>query len=65
MGFAPANDPQVSLVAFDSPKVESEGSNYTTTGYYISGGQLAAPIAGQLIADILDYQGFEKGVHSQ
>lgn len=61
VGFAPANDPQVIvLVAFDSPKVESEGSNYTTTGYYISGGQLAAPIAGQLIADILDYQGFEK-----
>ena len=61
VGFAPANDPQVIvLVAFDSPKVESAGSNYTTTGYYISGGQLAAPIAGQLIADILDYQGFEK-----
>ncbi len=61
MGFAPANDPQVIvLVAFDSPKVEAEGSNFTTTGYYISGGQLAAPITGQLLADILDYRGFEK-----
>lgn len=61
MGFAPANDPQVIvLLAFDAPKVAESGSNYTTTGYYISGGNLAAPVAGSLIADILDYQGFEK-----
>lgn len=61
IGFAPSDDPQVIvLVAFDSPKVEAPGSNYTTTGYYISGGQMAAPIAGRLIADILDYRGFQK-----
>lgn len=61
MGFAPADDPQVIiLLAFDSPELAAEGSDYSTTGYYISGGNMAAPIAGQLIADILDYQGFEK-----
>lgn len=61
IGFAPADDPQIiALVGFDSPKVKSKGSDYTTTGYYISGGNLAAPIAGELIADVLDYLGFEK-----
>lgn len=61
MGFAPADQPQVIvLVAFDSPKVNEAGSDYSTTGYYISGGNMAAPIAGQLISEILDYRGFEK-----
>lgn len=61
MGFAPADDPEVIvLVAFDSPKVAESGSSYSTTGYNISGGTMAAPVAGQLIADILDYLGFEK-----
>lgn len=61
IGFAPADDPQIiALVGFDSPKVKNKGSDYTTTGYYISGGNLAAPIAGELIADVLDYLGFEK-----
>lgn len=61
IGFAPANDPQViALVGFQAPKVKNKGSDYTTTGYYISGGSLAAPIAGELIADVLDYLGFEK-----
>ena len=61
VGFAPANDPQVIVqVGFNSPKVEAKGSNTSTTGYNISGGRMAAPIAGQLLADILDYQGFEK-----
>ncbi len=61
MGFAPADDPEIIvLVAFDSPKVDAAGSNYSTTGYYISGGNMAAPVAGQLIADILDYMGYEK-----
>ena len=61
VGFAPANHPQVIvLAAFDSPKVAAKGSNKSTTGYTISGGKMAAPVVGQLLADILDYQGFEK-----
>ncbi|MCD7838599.1 MAG: PASTA domain-containing protein [Clostridiales bacterium] len=61
VGFAPADDPEIIvLVAFDSPQVDAAGSNYSTTGYYISGGNMAAPVAGQLIADILDYLGYEK-----
>lgn len=61
MAFAPADDPQIIvLLAFDSPKVAQPGSDYTTTGYYISGGNLAAPMAGPLVAEILDYRGFEK-----
>ena len=61
MGFAPADDPQVIvLLAFDGPKPTSPGSNYTDDMYYISGGQMAAPMAGQLIADILDYMGVQK-----
>ena len=66
LGFAPADDPQVVvLVAFDSPKVSSPGSDYCTTGWYISGGQMAAPMAGQLMADILDYMGTEKRYTSE
>lgn len=61
MGFAPANDPEVIvLLAYDTPKVKSPGSNYCTTGTYISGGQMAAPKVGSLIAQILDYMGVEK-----
>lgn len=61
MGFAPADNPQVLvLVALDSPKRKSNGSMYTASGTYISGGNMAAPIAGQLIAEILDYMGVEK-----
>ena len=59
--FAPADDPQVVvLLAYDSPTPVSPGSNYTAGGYYISGGNMAAPMAGRLIADILDYLGVEK-----
>ncbi len=61
MGFAPADNPQVLvLVAMDSPTRKSPGSNYTASGTYISGGNMAAPIAGQLIAKILDNMGVEK-----
>lgn len=61
MGFAPADNPQVLvLVAFDSPKRKSPGSHYTASGTYISGGNMGAPIAGQLIANILDNMGIEK-----
>ena len=61
MGFAPADDPQVLvLLAYDSPKCSAPGSSYTAGGTYISGGNIAAPMAGQLIASILDYIGIEK-----
>ena len=61
MGFAPADDPQVIvLMAYDTPKEASPGSSYGTCGVYISGGAMAAPRAGELIAQILDYMGVEK-----
>jgi len=60
-GFAPANDPQVIvLLAYDRPKPASPGSNLTANDIYISGGNMAAPKAGPLIAKILDYMGVEK-----
>ena len=61
MGFAPADDPQVIvLLAYDHPQEREPGSNYSTTGVYISGGNMAARKAGPLIAQILDYLGVEK-----
>lgn len=61
VGFAPADDPEVIvLVVFDRPKVSASGSKVSTTGVTISGGAMAAPVAGHLLADILDYQGYEK-----
>ena len=61
MGFAPADDPQVIvLLAYDHPQEREPGSNYSTTGVYISGGNMAARKAGPLIAEILDYLGVEK-----
>ena len=61
LGFAPADDPKVIvLLALDNPEPSSPGSNYTKNMYYISGGNMAAPLAGQLLADILDYMGVEK-----
>lgn len=61
MGFAPADDPQVLvLLAFDSPERATPGSKYTPGGTYISGGRIAAPVCGELIADILNYLGVEK-----
>lgn len=61
MGFAPADDPQVIvLMAYDTPKEASPGSSYGSCGVYISGGAMAAPRAGELIAQILDYMGVEK-----
>lgn len=60
MGFAPADDPEVIvLVAYMNPEKDGDTMN-STTGYYISGGNMAAPIAGQLLADILDYLGVDK-----
>ena len=61
MGFAPVDDPQVLvLLVYDAPKRSAPGSNYTASGSYISGGNIAAPMAGALIANILDYMGIEK-----
>lgn len=48
--FAPADDPQiVVLVVLDHPQV-----------YPHSGGMIAAPVAGKLIEEILDYLGVER-----
>ncbi|MCI7474285.1 MAG: PASTA domain-containing protein [Clostridiales bacterium] len=61
LGFAPADDPQiVILLAYDSPKPVSPGSNYTEDKWYISGGNMAALKAGELMEKILDYLGVEK-----
>lgn len=61
LGIAPANDPQIIvLLAYDSPKPSSPGSSYTAGGTYISGGNMAAPMAGPLMREILDYLGVEK-----
>lgn len=61
LGFAPADDPQVIvLLAYDNPKPSAPGSNYTSSYTYISGGNMAAPMAGAMLADILDYIGVEK-----
>ena len=61
LGFAPADDPQViALVMYDNPKPASPGNNLTAKGYYISGGNMAALMAGELLSNILDYMGVEK-----
>lgn len=61
MGFAPVDNPQVVvLLAYDSPERSAAGSNYTPSGTYISGGNITAPMAGKLIASILEYMGVEK-----
>lgn len=66
MGFAPVDNPKVLvLLAYDSPERSAPGSNYTASGTYISGGNITAPMAGQLIADILDYMGMEKQYTSE
>ncbi len=52
IGFAPADDPKIALlVLLDNPSSES--------GIYISGGQMAAPVVGKMMADILPYLGIE------
>ena len=53
VGVAPMDDPQyIVLVALDTPS--------RSTGLYISGGMMAAPTVGQVLADILPYLGVEK-----
>lgn len=52
IGVAPADDPQiVILVLLDTPSNDC--------GVYISGGQMAAPTVGKMMADILPYMGVE------
>ena len=66
VGFAPADDPDViTLVMFDRPKSVDNYSTVTPRGDTISGGAMAAPVAGELLAKILDYRGFEKAYSSE
>ena len=52
VGVAPMDDPEyIVLVALDTPS--------RTTGQYISGGVMAAPTVGAVMADILPYLGVE------
>ena len=60
-GFAPADDPAfLVLLAYDWPRPAAPGSTFTAGGVPISGGYMAAPMAGELIANILDYLGYER-----
>ena len=53
VGIAPMDDPQyIVLVALDTPS--------RSTGLYISGGVMAAPTVGAVLADILPYLGVEQ-----
>ena len=53
VGVAPMDDPEyIVLVALDTPSRE--------TGLYISGGVMAAPTVGAVLADILPYLGVEQ-----
>ena len=61
MGFAPADDPEILiLIAYDRPNRRGPGDNYSTTGIYISGGNMPAVKMGPLMAEVLDYLGVEK-----
>ena len=52
IGFAPADDPKIAILVFlDTPS--------NASGIYISGGQMAAPVVGRMMADILPYLGVE------
>ena len=54
VGVAPMDDPQyIVLVALDTPS--------RSTGIYISGGVMAAPTVGAVMADILPYLGVQSG----
>jgi len=50
IGFAPADDPQIAvLVILDTPS--------NSSGIYISGGQMAAPVVGNILGSVLPYLG--------
>lgn len=58
VGVAPMENPQyIVLVALDTPSRE--------TGIYISGGVMAAPTVGAVMADILPYLGVEKTLEEE
>ena len=60
-GFAPADHPAfLVLLAYDWPRPAAPGSTLTADGIYISGGAMAAPMAGELIVNILDYLGYRQ-----
>ena len=66
VGFAPADDPQVIiLLAYDNPKPSGPNSNVTAGDWYISGGIMAAKMAGELMEDILEELGVEKSYTAQ
>jgi stage V sporulation protein D (sporulation-specific penicillin-binding protein) len=51
-GIAPMDDPQiVILLMLDNPAPASQ------TGIYVSGGQMAAPVVGNILAEVLPYLG--------
>ncbi len=54
-GFAPANDPQVVVLLMLDEPTPGVGEGNSTA----SGGQIAAPTAGLLLNDILNYMGIE------
>lgn len=52
IGVAPADDPQIAVLIFlDTPSDKS--------GVYVSGGQMAAPVVGHILADVLPYMGVQ------
>lgn len=52
IGFAPADDPKIAILIFlDTPSDKS--------GIYVSGGQMAAPVVGNIFADVLPYMGVQ------
>ena len=52
IGYAPADDPRVvCLILMDTPS--------SSTGIYISGGQMAAPVVGRVLSDVLPCLGVE------
>lgn len=60
VGVAPIDDPQyLVLVALDTPKYQEDNTKYTPSGYYISGGLMAAPTVRDIFLDILPYLGVE------
>lgn len=58
VGIAPMEDPEyIVLAALDTPS--------RSTGIYISGGVMAAPTVGAILADILPYLGVQRNVSAE
>ncbi len=58
IGFAPADDPQIAILVF-------LGTPSAKSGIYVSGGQMAAPVVGNMMADILPYLGVEPEISGE